>query len=309
MFVGKLAYLALFPGVLFMVTAGAAARAVAAGAGGVIAGFSRPGRMPVTLALNHLGVECVASGGSTHAAVWLVPAVRLTALSWACCILFGFLPGDLFLLYSLLLLAAGSGVLFAFVSDNPRVRRQAWPEAVSLCAWALPFSLVTGCLVLRTGEVGVLELIRLQGASGSTLAGPSGGAAADVGMALALLAALFATSAFSRLKPLGRNGFLGAGALLDEVSGPPLAFFLAGDAAALFVSSLTLVACFFAGPAGNWYQVAFWALKVAGVLVLLGLVDAACSRARQGRVALWGVAMAGGIALAAAVLVWVGVRT
>lgn len=308
-FVGKVAYLALFPGALFIILAGVAAKLVTSGVAHAFAGPSRLGSWSTPELIRATETECIAAGGPLHAATWITPVFKLMAISWASCIVFGFLPGDLVLLYFLLLAAAGADVLFAYISGNPRVRQQAWPEAVSLLAWALPFALATCCVALRTHTASVSALINLQGAAGPTLAGPLGGVVADVGMGLALLAALFASVAIMRFKPLGRGYMTGSGALLDDVSGPPLAFFLAGNAAMLFVAPLVLVALFFAGPASHWYQVLFWFLKVLGLLVLLAIADAALSRACPRRVAAWGIGFAGGAALAGLILVWIGVRS
>lgn len=307
-FVGKFAYLFLFPGALFTVLAGVAARTVTSGVSIAVAGQVRSGSRSTTEMVRAASTECIATGGALHAAMWVAPVFKLMVVSWASCILFGFIRGDLVLLFALLLAAAGSDVLFAYISPNPRVRQQAWSEGVSLLAWAVPFALVTACIALRTHTVSVSDLINLQSASGTTLAGPAGGVAADIGMALALLAALFATVALARLKPLGRGYLVGTGALMDDVSGPPLAFFYASHLAMLFVAPLVIVVLSFAGPAAHWYQVGLWALKVLGVLVLLGLVEVVCARARASRVAIWGIGFAGSLALAGLILVWIGVR-
>ncbi|MHB8894764.1 MAG: NADH-quinone oxidoreductase subunit H [Candidatus Geothermincolia bacterium] len=308
-FVGKLAYLFLFPGTLFIVAVGIGARAVTSAVGIAVAG---PERSATTVTapriLRAAGTECVAAGGSLHAAMWVAPVFKVLAISWASCIILGFTPGDLALLYVLLLAAAGSDVLFAFISPNPRVRQQAWPEAVSLLAWAVPMALVTACVALRTRVVSVSALIAWQSANGTPLTAQPGGVIAGIGVFLALAAAFFATVAITRLRPLGRGYLAGPGALMDDVSGPPLAFFFASDLAMLFVAPLVVVMLFFAGPAAHWYQVIFWALKVVGVLVLLGLVDVVSSRARANRVAAWGIGLSGALALAGLILTWIGVR-
>ena len=309
MFVGKLAYLILFPGTVFVIAVGVAARAVTSGVGAAVAGPGRSGS-PWSAAqiVRCARTECVAAGGSLHGAMWVVPVFKLLAISWASCIVLGFLGGDLVLLFALLALAAGCDVFFAYISPNPRVQQQAWPEAVSLLAWAIPFALVTCCVVLRTRAVSVSGLIAWQAANGSPLIGHAGGVTADVGTFLALFAALFSTVAITRLRPLGRGYTTGPGALLDDVSGPPLAFFLAGDVAMMFIAPLAIVTLFFAGSAAHWYQVVFWALKVLGVLLLLGLIDVVSSRAGTRRVIAWGICLGGGLALAGLILVWIGVK-
>jgi hypothetical protein len=51
----------------------------------------------------------------------------------------------------------------------------------------------------------------------------------------------------------------------------------------------------------------FWALKVAGVSVLLAVVDALWARADSRSVLVWGVGVAGALGLAGLVLTWIGV--
>ncbi len=285
-FVGKLACLVLFPGVVFITAAGYAALAVTSGIGAAVAPGGRSGSSRnLATTLGHARSECIATGGSLHAAMWISPVFKLLALGWVSCVVCGFLPGDVVLVFALMLAAAGSDVLFAYVSENPRVRQSAWPEAASLLAWAVPMALVTACVGLLTHQAEIKGVISWQTANGTPLA--SGAPTAIAGAWLALLAAIAATGAVARLRPLGRSCMEGTGAILDDVSGPPLAFFLAGNQAMLFVATLVLVAFFFAGPASNWYQVVFWALKVIGVLVLLGLLDVLAPRMRSGRALLW----------------------
>jgi formate hydrogenlyase subunit 4 len=308
-FVGKFAYLVLFPGMLFIVLSGLAAGAVLSGVGTALAGNERRGGGPgITYLLHAARSECISTGGSLQAVTWIAPVVKLLALSWISCIVFGFIAGDLVLLYVLLLLASGCDVVVALLSGNPRARQAAWPEAASLISWAVPLALVLAALALRTGQATVSGLIAWQTTNGVMVAASAGGGAAQAGSVLALLAALASGIALARLRPLGRGYFSDAPAgILDDVSGPPLSFFIAGGTAALFVVPLVLVALFFAGPAGNWYEVVFWALKALGIFVLLALVDVVSARARASRVLLWGAGIAGALALAGFILIWTGV--
>jgi formate hydrogenlyase subunit 4 len=308
-FVGKFAYLVLFPGMFFVVLSGLVASAVHSGVGTAVAGFERRGGGSGMTYLWHAArKECISTGGSLHAVIWIAPVVKLLAVSWVSCIVFGFISGDLFLLYALLLLASGCDIVAALLSGNPRTRQAAWPEASSLIAWAVPLALVLAALSLRSGQATVSGLIAWQATNGVMLAASAGGAAGQAGSVLALLAALASGLALARLRPLGRGYLSDAPAgILDDVSGPPLSFFAAGETATLFVIPLVLVALFFAGPAGNWYEIVFWALKALGIFVLLALVDVVSARARASRALLWGAGIAGTLALAGLVLTWIGV--
>ena len=308
-FVGKLAYLVLFPGMLFIILAGTAARSVISGVGNAVAGSQKDLRLDgAGEMIGSARAENIATGGSLRAVTWIAPVFKVLALSWVSCIVFGFLPGDIVLVFILLLAAAGTDTLVALASENPRVRQGAWPEAASLMAWAVPFALVVACVALRTHEVSLRGIIAWQTANGVLIVAQAGGLIANVGAFLALIAGLISAVAIMRLRPLGRSyGRGGPGALMDDVSGPPLSFFIAGGLAMTFVVPLVLVALFFAGPAAHWYQVIFWALKAAGFLILLGLVDVLCARASSRRALVWGAGIAGALALAGLVLVWSGV--
>ena len=309
-FVGKLAYLVLFPGILFIVLAGLASRAVVVGVGDAVAGGRTGAGTGAGYMLASVRKECVAAGGSLHAVTWIAPALKIVSLAWVSCMVFGLLPGDLVLVFALLLLAAGCDALPVFVSPNPRVKQGAWPEAASLLAWAVPFALVVGCVGLRTHEATVSGVIAWQTANGVLLVAQSGGLIANVGAFLALIAGFMSAVAIMRLRPLGRGHLTGLpGDPIDDVSGPPLALFIAGGTAMTFVLPLVLVTFFFAGPASHWYQVVFWALKVLGFLILLGLTDVLAARASSRRALAWGTVVAGGLGLAGLILVWIGVST
>jgi hypothetical protein len=140
------------------------------------------------------------------------------------------------------------------------------------------------------------------------LASSSGGAVAQAGGALALVAALASVTALTRLRPLGRSYTAGApGGVLDDVSGPPLAMFVASETAALFVVPLVLVTLFFGGPTAHLYQILFWALKVLGIVMVLGVVDLVCARANTRAVLVWGAGAFGLVGLVGLVLTWIGV--
>lgn len=307
--VGKVAYLAVFPGMVFVIVAGALARSVFVFVGTSVSGGERQASARgASLAIASLSSECIATSASLHAVLWLAPVVKLLALSWVACLIFGFFEGDIALLYALLVVASGADVLAAALSDNPRTRQAAGAEAVSLAAWAVPLALVLACLSLRTGTTALSGIISWQGANGVMVAAPAGGALARTGAALALLASLFGAVALARARPLGRSYLASSpGGILDDVSGPPLAFFIAAETAALFVVPLLLVSLFFAGPAARWYEVVFWGLKALGFLLLLAVVDSVFARSRPSRVLFWSVAVAGAMGVAALALTWAAV--
>ncbi|MBU4301275.1 MAG: NADH-quinone oxidoreductase subunit H [Actinobacteria bacterium] len=309
-FVGKLAYLALFPGLLFIYMAGLAARGLLGGMSGVVTGGSPRGPalgLPGVLRL--LTAECIPTGGSLSAVIWLAPPVMLFALSWVSCMLFGVVGGDLALLFSLLLLSSAAVILICFSSENPRVRQNGRSEAAALLGWAIPLALVIAGASLRTGEASVAGLIDWQVRNGGLLwSMEGGGALAVAGTAMMLAAALLCALLLMRLRPLGRGMFSEAPAgIAQDITGPPLALLRIAETASLAVAPLLLTALFLAGPASNWYEVAFWVLKILGLLLLLGIVDLVSARARSDRLLPWSLGVGGGLALAGLVLVWLGV--
>jgi hypothetical protein len=243
-FVGKLAYLVLFPGILFVLLAGLVVRALMSGVRTALAGAGRQGAASGGgYLVQSVGQQEVAAAGSMNAVAWLAPLVKLAAIAWISCILMGVLPGDVVLLYALLLAALASDAFVALLSANPRVRQGAWAEAASLFAWAIPFSFVVATVVLRSTEMTVSGIIKSQVSQGVLIASSNGGALARAGGSLALVSALCSMTAFARLRPFGRGYLSGSpSGLLDDVSGPPLSFFIAAETAALFVAALLLVA-------------------------------------------------------------------
>jgi hypothetical protein len=308
-FVGKLAYLLIFPGLLSVVMAGYAARFVLAGMKGAMTGGYLEG--PTTCgwsSVRQFASESIATGGSLNAVGWCAPVIKLLALSWVSCIALSFLGGDVVLLFALLVLAAAADLLLVFSSANPRVLQNAPGEALWVLGWAVPLALVFAGVALRTGEVGVAALARWQVANGVMVASASGGALAQAGSALGLAAALVCGLSMARMRPLGRGLFDDPpGGVTSDLSGPPLAILRLADTAALIVVPLVLVLLFFAGPYREWYEIAFWGLKVLGLLIVLGAVDLVFPRMRSSRAFIWSLALAGTLALAGLGLIWAGV--
>jgi len=308
-FVGKLAYLTLVPGLLFVYLAGLGARGLLWGISGIVTGGSPRGpALGLSGMLRLLTAGCAPTGGALSAVTWLAPPVMVFALSWVSCMLFGVLEGDLALMFSLLLLSSAAAVLICFSSPNPRVRQNAPSEAVALLGWAVPLALVVAGASLRTGEVTVAGLIDWQAVNGGLIWSlEGGGALAVVGTAMMLAAAILCALLLMRLRPLGRGMFSEAPAgIAHEITGPPLALLRVAETASLAVVPLLLIALFLAGPASNWHEVAFWLLKVLGLLILLGTVDILSARARSDRVLRWSLGAGGGLALAGFVLIWLG---
>lgn len=309
-FVGKIAYLVLFPGTLFVLVCGAAVRVVMSGTGAALLGSERTGAGAAGERSWTTASGAVPDTGSLQAVVWLTPLIKVFSLAWVSCIVLGFLSGDLVLLFALMLVAAGSDVFAALLSSNPRTKQEGWRSAVSFSAWAAPFAVALCAVALRTGEVTVSGVIGWQAARGVMPLASAGSGFARAGIACALVAAFVSMIAFAGLRPLGRGCFSDApGGILADVSGPPLAFFAAGRIAALFIAPLLIVALFLAGPAGRAYEIVFWVLKVAGVVLLLSVADALSARAGARAVAVWGVGFAGGLAVAGLVLTWIGVAS
>lgn len=310
-FVGKFIYLVLFPGLLFVLLGGFAARTVLSGMSAALTGVAPAGPATGLPALMRLfSRECVATDGPLHGLLWSAPPVQLLALSWVSCIVFGFLPGDLALLFALLLLASGADILPAFCSANPRVRQNGFSQAARVLGWAVPLALVFALVGLRTGEISLTGLVQWQVANGMLIASVAGGTLAQVGTALGLAAALVGALSLARLRPLGPGLFDDPpGGVLCDVSGPPLAMMRLSETAYFFVAPLLIAALFFAGPASTWYEVAFWALKVAALVILLGVADLVSPRLRSGRALAWTLGAGGALSVAALVLVWVGVST
>ena len=310
-FVGKLANLVFFPGLLFVAAAGLAARMVLSGMSSVVTGATPAGPANGVAGLRRLfSDECVATDGPLHALQWTAPAVKLMALSWATCVVFGFFDGDLALLFALLLLASGADLLLTLCSANPRVRQNGFAEAARVLGWAVPLALVLALVALRTGEASMSGVIRWQASNGILIASTAGGALAQVGTALGLAAAAVGALCMARLRPLSRGLFEDPpGGIASDMSGPPLAMLRISDTASLFVAALLLAALFFAGPASTFLEVAFWALKLAGLAVLLGVVDIASPGLGSKRSLALSLGAGGAFALAGLVLVWIGALT
>ena len=308
-FTGKLILLALFPGALFLVVGGTVAGSALSGMRGMITGACDRGpAMGIRDMAALLTGECIPTGGALHAVCWLAPAVRLLALSWISCIVFGLYEGDLALVYSLLVLAGAADLALCFFSISPRVRQNVWVEAVSLMGWAVPLALVMVTVLIRTDQASVGGVVEWQSKYGVLLGSAEGGAAAVVGTALAFAAVLLCCQVMVRLRPFSQGYFSDPPAgLAAEISGPPAAFLVAARGGALVVVPLLLIALFLAGPAGSPLQVLFWVLKVVGLVLLLGIADAVAPRARSDRVLLWCLIVGGAMAALGLVLVWLGV--
>lgn len=307
-FLGRLAYLTLFPGMLFVLIAGITARGVLAAMSGAATG-SPPGGPAGGLRSSYrlLTVESVGTWGSLEALQWAAPVVKLVALSWVSCVVTGFVTGDFFLVFALLLLAAASDLLLANTSLNPRVVAGVAGEAWWLIGWAVPLALVLGAVSVRTCEVGLSGFLEWQALNGGLLWAP-GDVLAQTGTALCFVAAFFCVSSMARLRPLGRSLWaeLPSGYPCD-ISGAPLVMVRASESSMFLLAPLLLVVLFLAGSAGRWYEVVFWALKVFGLLLVLGVVDLLSPRLRSGRAAVLSLVWSGTFALAGLVLIWLGV--
>ena len=308
-FIGKLAYLVLFPGLVFIAFAGTLARGLLAGMSGAITGGNPGGpeqSLPSILYL--LNGECIPIGGPIQALQWLAPAVKLLSLSWVSCAIFGFLPGDVVLVYALLLLSSSADLVLCFMSGNPRVRQNGWPEAVSLLGWSIPLAAVLAGVSLRTGSVSISGLINWQTANGVLLGSTAGGELALAGSWLMFLVALMCSLSMMRLRPFGRGYFSDAPAgICCDISGPPLALLRVAEMASFIVVPLLIVALFLGGGASASYEVVFWGLKLAGLFMLLGLFDQVSARMRADRVLLWLVCAGSACAVVGLVLVRSGV--
>ncbi len=272
-FVGRLAYLVLFPGLLFVLAAGglawsAARRLASLGStpeleAGGIRGILAPLR------------DSDRGGGGEYDFLHVsCPAVKMLSLAWVSCMVFGALGGDLVLAYALLLLALGCDLLAGFMAPGAEARRAARERISGMAGWAAPFALVLAGASLRTGRVGVTAVIDWQAANGSLVSSPLGGALATAGSAVLLAAALLCSSALAGMRPLG-----GGIRTEDEagrecaLSGVRLSLQRGGRAAQLFVAALVVCALFLAGPASTWYEVLLWALKVAGLVGVFTLLE------------------------------------
>lgn len=305
----KLFYLAVFPGFLFTLLAGTLARglkqAIPAGSCGQESAF--PASSPKTL-IRLLFSETIAAAGDFHALLWIGPAVKIFALSWISCIVFGFMSGDVFLLFTLLLVFSSTDLFLCWLTGGKRVRQQCWRTATAVIGWVVPLAAVIAAVTLRTDSVSVQGIIRWQGAYGSLIVSPEGGNLARIGCIAGAAASFLCFSSLSGMKPFGTRMFtFQPGDITTEFSGVPLAMLCASQTCALLVMPLVLVSLFFAGPASNWLEVLFWILKVTGALILMVLFDYMSSAAQRFRIFYWMVGFGGALALASFVLVWVGV--
>ena len=306
-FAGKIVYLVLFPGALTLLLTGAAARLVL-GAVSAAARAPRDVRPPGLLSIySSFAGEPRGEAVFAGAVVWAAPPARLFAVSWVACIVSGFLEGDLVLVYFLLLLALAARLAASHAAGVVERGPDATAEYGALVGCAAALGLALAVVALRTGEVEFSRVLNWQVQNGSLIAHTGDGALALAGSALGLAGALIAGLGLMRLGPFHVQGRAGAhGDAPVRLAGPPLAVLEASDVAMLAVVPLLITALFFAGGAGTWYQVAFWALKVLGVLVVSGAVGAACARLKGSHAlaVLPGVGCA--LALAGLIMVWTG---
>lgn len=311
-FLGKIAYLLLFPGLAFILLAGALSRGLMGAVSSVVSGAVPSGPPQGFRSLfGLLDSECVPADGPLHAMSWLAPVVKLFALSWLACVIAGFIGGDVFLAFALLVTAATCDILLAFSSSNPRVRENGREELLGAIAWLVPLALILCTVSIRVGGSGLGDLSGLvawQERNGVLLAASRAGGLALAGSILAFIAALPALACFARLRPLGRAIFSEPPCgIASELSGPTLAFERASGLAGIFVGAFLLVAVFLGGPASTWYEVLFWFLKIAAVVLLAGVVDSFFARMSSRRALVWMLAGSGGLAVLALALTWAGV--
>lgn len=303
-FIGKIAYLALFPGALSLLLAGAAARGTLEAVSAVLKAPRDTPSASLYSIYERFSAKPARAGFLSSAVLWTAPPARLFAVSWVVCVVTGFLDGDTVLVFFLMLLALAAQLVVPRTSGEP-VGVSMENAAVLGCAVALALALAG--VSLRTGEVEVASIISWQVRNGFLVASSAGGALARSGSILGLVGALVAGLALMGLRPFRRAGPAGSqGDAREGLSGPPLAALQVSDAAMLIAAPLLVVSLFMAGGASNFYEIAFWALKVLGVVVLCGVIDAvACRFARRRALAF--VSGAGcAAALAGFLLVWIG---
>ncbi|MBN2169655.1 MAG: NADH-quinone oxidoreductase subunit H [Actinobacteria bacterium] len=308
-FASKLFYLAVFPGFFFILVSGTLARGLKQII--PVGGHGQESAFPASSMKTLLGLiagETIANGGQYHALLWIGPALKLFALSWITCMVFGFMSGDLFLFFTLLLMFSSVDLFICWLSGGKRVRQQCWRTATAIIGWAVPFSLVLSAIALRTETVSIQGILSWQTAYGPLVISPEGGTIALVGAIVMVPAAFLCLASLAGLKPFGTRVFTyQPGDVASEFSGAPLAMFCASQTSALIVMPLLLIVLLFAGPASGWLEVLFWILKVAGALILMLLLDFMTTRAERLRIFYWMVGLGGTLAMTALILTWTGV--
>jgi hypothetical protein len=304
-FLGKLVYLSLFPGAAFLVLAGSLAGAIAEWVRGTEKGGAEGANRFSELWRPFTGGRD--GEDPAHTLTWIVPPIRLLSVAWVSCILFGFLEGDTVLVFALLVAWAASDLLLSRVYGDGEAEDRQAHKATAALGWALVLATVLAAISLRTGEVELSRIIHWQADNGMLVASVSGaGSLTTAGIDLAFLAALLAAISMMGLEPFGRGWSAGRGES-PGIPGPALAAMRASEMAMLVTAPLLLVALFLAGPAGNWYESLFWALKVIAILAATALACRAAAgwRARALEPYLAGAAAV--LALAGLALVWAGV--
>lgn len=276
-FVGRLAYLVLFPGLLFITAAGTVAWSVARR----IASFGPgapldPGPGPTGI-LEPLKSETREGGrGEVEFLDLACPQVKILCLAWVSCAVFGVMSGDVALVYALFALAFTCDALVESFRLPPGGRPGATEAAARALGWLAPLAPVLAGVALRTGQVSVSGVIEWQAANGMLVSSPEGGPLATAGAAVLLGAALLFGSGMAgmRPRPCGDRSGSGAGGE-GEPAGVKLALDRCGRAARLFVTALLICALFLAGPASNWHEALSWALKIAGMVAVFALLELA----------------------------------
>ncbi len=293
-FVGKLAYLVLFPGLAFTLFAGGVARALIAGIARLVSGRKEAGAN-LFADLRHAPLRVSSEGRAFTALAHAAPAVKLFALAWVSCAVFGFLPDDLPLVFMLLVLAATCDIaVYALVLGDGTKSRDA---SLALIGWAAPLALIFAAVTLRTGQVGLSGIVAWQAKNG-VLPLADGAGLMKASSIVGLLGVLPLAVSMMGLRPVG----LEPGERLARST--PISGYSTYVWA--FVAPFMVTGLFLAGPGNKWYFIVFWALKVAALVLLFAIVNGVTVRLGARRALAW-MTLPAVLAVVSLILAWWGV--
>ena len=302
-FLGKLAYLVLFPGLAFALFAGWFARAIFSGVSISMSG--RRDGPDVASDIKLFGSPHSDRPGSVAVIDWAAPALKLFALAWVSCAVFGFLPDDLVLVFCLLLLAASCDVALLSFSGSENAAGEARWAGMCILGWLVPLAFIFASVSLRTGEVRLSAIVAWQATHG-VLPLATGSGLMKASSIIGLVAILPIALGMAGLRPLGLNIFAGEAGKATGLTGPPLAESRLSRTAWAFIAPFLVAALFLAGPDTRWYYFVFWALKIAALVVIFAVANGALPRLEEKKALAWMAVplLLGVVSLA---LAWVGV--
>ncbi|MDD5748251.1 MAG: hypothetical protein PHP64_04250 [Actinomycetota bacterium] len=301
-FLGKVLYIVLFPGFFFLVFSGSVLLTLRS-----YLLRDRPSFPFVPIWIARITREGNISNDDIEPIRIFLAVTGSVSISLLSCIIFGFIKGDVFLCYILLVLfffsnaaifirekrekddnSADSTIslkncLFTYENGNSKQNLRGF-AFLALFLITIVFSGVS----LRTVESSVHGIMSWQVAHGMTISSREGGTFEVLGSVFLFI------SAFLCLLPIFHLTLEREKQLIEKMKsegGYVNALMSANMASCSFLASLLLSAFFLAGPAGAFHEILWWALKVLMVFFALSFFSSIIEK----RASLWRFIMFAGI--------------